>query len=73
VAALAGSAPAEATPSASEPPVPSALGFHEAMNAYKRRLLAEAIARHDGNRAAAARELGLQRTYLYRLTKQLGL
>ena len=49
------------------------LEFHEAVNDHKRRILTEAIARHGGNRAAAARELGLQRTYLYRLAKQLGI
>jgi transcriptional regulator of acetoin/glycerol metabolism len=31
------------------------------------------VDRAGGNRAAAARQLGLQRTYLYRLIKQLGL
>ncbi len=47
------------------------LPFHEAVNEHKRRLLVEAIERNHGNRAAAARDLGLQRTYLYRLAKQL--
>ncbi len=53
-----------------EPALPP-LPFHEAVNEHKRRLISEAICRNDGNRAAAARELGLQRTYLYRLAKQL--
>ncbi len=52
---------------------PEPVAFHDAVNANKRRILEEAIARNDGNRAAAARELGLQRTYLYRLAKQLGI
>jgi hypothetical protein len=49
------------------------LGFHGAVTQFKRQLLADAIARSDGNRAEAARLLGLQRTYLYRLTRQLGI
>ena len=53
-------------------PILEPLEFHEAVNEHKRRLIVEAISRNNGNRAAAARELGLQRTYLYRLAKQLG-
>jgi hypothetical protein len=48
------------------------LGYHAAVEEFKRRLIGEAIARYGGNRAEAARRLGLQRTYLYRLIKQLG-
>ncbi len=48
------------------------LGFHEAVETFKRRLLEEAISLAEGNRAEAARRLGLQRTYLYRLARQLG-
>jgi hypothetical protein len=47
------------------------LGFHPAVEEFKRRLLCQTIAACGGNRAEAARRLGLQRTYLYRLTKQL--
>jgi DNA-binding NtrC family response regulator len=47
------------------------LGFHDAVDDFKRRLLAQAISDAGGNRAEAARRLGLQRTYLYRLTRQL--
>ncbi len=49
------------------------LGFHPAVEEFKRRLLCQTIAACGGNRAEAARRLGLQRTYLYRLTKQLNL
>ena len=48
------------------------LPFHDAVTEAKRRILADAIARAGGNKAEAARLLGLQRTYLYRLEKQLG-
>lgn len=47
------------------------LGYHGAVEDFKRRLLAHTITLSQGNRAAAARQLGLQRTYLYRLVKQL--
>ena len=46
------------------------LGYHGAVEDFKRRLLTQSISLTKGNRAEAARELGLQRTYLYRLVKQ---
>ena len=46
------------------------LGFHGAVDDFKRRLLTQSIVLTKGNRAEAARQLGLQRTYLYRLVKQ---
>jgi DNA-binding NtrC family response regulator len=52
------------------PPSPA---FHPAVEAFKRRLLADTIGSCGGNKAEAARRLGLQRTYLYRLVRQLGL
>ena len=63
-----------------EPEQPAALAaggepipFHEAVDDARRKIIADAIAKAGGNRAEAARILGLQRTYLYRLEKQLGL
>jgi len=47
------------------------LGFHPAVDEFKRRLLCQTIQSCGGDRAEAARRLGLQRTYLHRLTKQL--
>jgi transcriptional regulator with GAF, ATPase, and Fis domain len=47
--------------------------FHDAVREFKRDYLARAIEQADGNRAEAARRLALQRTYLYRLERQLGL
>jgi two-component system, NtrC family, response regulator HydG len=66
-----GTAAAQAATLTSSDATTVPLPFHEAVNEHKRRLIAEAIERNQGNRAAAARELGLQRTYLYRLAKQL--
>lgn len=45
--------------------------WHEQVRAFKRRLLTIALERSRGNRTHAARALGLQRTYLLRLVRQL--
>jgi DNA-binding NtrC family response regulator len=47
--------------------------YHAAVLAYKRHLLQEALAHSDGNQSRAAQALGLQRTYLSRLLKELGI
>jgi len=57
---------------ASGPDGESARPWKEALNEAKREILREALARHDGNQTRAAEELGLQRTYLNRLLKDLG-
>jgi DNA-binding NtrC family response regulator len=46
-------------------------GFHEAVVAYKRQVIREALHRLGGNQSKAASALGLQRTYLARLIKEL--
>lgn len=45
--------------------------YHEAIDAFRRQLIRRALAQTQGNRAAAAKALGLQRTYLSRLIKTL--
>jgi DNA-binding NtrC family response regulator len=45
--------------------------YHEAVVAFKRNLLRAALVRANGNRTRAAEALGLQRTYLLRLVKEL--
>jgi Nif-specific regulatory protein len=50
----------------------SAPTFHAAVVAFKRQMLATALAATAGNRTEAARALGLQRTYLHRLIRELG-
>jgi DNA-binding NtrC family response regulator len=45
--------------------------FHTAVNDYRRELISRILAETAGNRAAAAQILGLQRTYLSRLIKNL--
>jgi DNA-binding NtrC family response regulator len=52
---------------------PAAQDFHEAVNSHRRALLVDALARAQGNRAAAAKALGLHRTHLLKLMKTLGI
>jgi Nif-specific regulatory protein len=47
-------------------------GYHARVAAHKRDLIVEALERHGGSVAAAARELALQPTYLHRLIRHLG-
>jgi hypothetical protein len=46
--------------------------WHGAVTDFKRRLLEQALRSAGGNRTHAARALGLQRTYLLRLIRDLG-
>lgn len=56
--------------SAAAPETPS---YHAALDACKREVIVAALAKTGGNRAAAAKVLGLQRTYLSRLIRSLGI
>jgi len=47
------------------------LSYSESIEAYRRDLILSALSEAKGNRAAAAKALGLQRTYLSRLIKTL--
>jgi len=47
-------------------------GFHARVEAFRRSVLREALVRSGGNQTAAARALGLQRSYLARLAKKYG-
>lgn len=53
-------------------PRSDSLSYHEATNAYRRELIQKALGQAKGNRAAAAKALGLHRTHLLRLMKSLG-
>jgi DNA-binding NtrC family response regulator len=48
------------------------LGYHDAVSDFKRRLIEVTLRQAQGNRTHAARALGLQRTYLLRLIRELG-
>ena len=49
------------------------LPYREAVLAFKRRLIRGALQKTDGNQTKAAENLGLQRSYLNRLIKDLDL
>jgi DNA-binding NtrC family response regulator len=46
-------------------------GYHRAVSKFKRHLIELALHEASGNRTHAARVLGLQRTYLLRLIREL--
>jgi len=47
------------------------LSYHEAIEAYRHELIIQALAHAQGNRATAAKALGLHRTHLMKLIKSL--
>lgn len=47
--------------------------YHKAIDDYRREVIERTLAQTQGNRAEAAKILGLQRTYLARLIKALGI
>lgn len=49
------------------------LELKEAVNAFKKSYIADVIAASAGNKAEAARRLGIERTYLFALIKDLGM
>ena len=67
-------APPPSTPSApvQHPPAPD-LTLREAVDEFQRETIRRTVERHDGNWAAAARELGLHRGNLHHLATRLGL
>ncbi|WP_372696396.1 nitric oxide reductase transcriptional regulator NorR [Immundisolibacter sp.] len=56
-----------------EAPLPVHLPLRDAVDAFQRRLIEDALTRNAGNRAATARELGLDRGNLHRLLRRLDL
>ena len=48
------------------------VSYHGAVCDFKRRLIEATLHQAHGNRTHAARALGLQRTYLLRLIRELG-
>src|SRR5215468_3136216 len=49
------------------------LSYREALDTYRQRLVARALSRTQGNRAAAAKLLGIERRHLLRLMKCFGI
>jgi transcriptional regulator with PAS, ATPase and Fis domain len=57
---------------AAEPPTSStSLTYHAAIHDFRGEFIRRALAQAQGNHAAAAKALGLQRTYLQRLLRTL--
>jgi DNA-binding NtrC family response regulator len=54
------------------PLLPRPIGYHGAVSDFKRRLIETTLQQMSGNRTHTARALGLQRTYLLRLIRELG-
>jgi len=52
-------------------PLSKELPYHEAIDAFRKGLVEKALAESNGSRVAAAKVLGIQRTYLSRLIKTL--
>jgi DNA-binding NtrC family response regulator len=63
--------PAKVVSPALKREVPTGFSYHGAIDEYRRELIEKTLAQTQGNRAAAAKILGLQRTYLSRLIKAL--
>ena len=49
------------------------IGYHAAVEVFKRRVIEDALQRTGGNQSQAAERLGIQRTFLSRLLKRMGL
>jgi DNA-binding NtrC family response regulator len=64
--------PSTVTGSAPVIPLLVGVGYHDAVSDFKRRLIEATLHQAQGNRTHAARALGLQRTYLLRLIRELG-
>lgn len=47
--------------------------YHKEVENFRRELLTRTLLAHCGNRTHAAKALGLQRTYLLRLIRELGI
>jgi anaerobic nitric oxide reductase transcription regulator len=54
------------------PVVPTGKTLHRAVEEFQRDLIRQAIEQHQGNWAAAARDLGMDRSNLYHLAARLG-
>jgi DNA-binding NtrC family response regulator len=47
--------------------------YHDAVRIFKREFLLQTLAAHNGNRTRTARTLGLERTYLLKMIRDLQL
>ena len=58
---------------ANDAPVPAEGSLYELLLGFERRVIEDRIARFDGNMTAAATDLGLERSHLYKKVKKLGI
>lgn len=65
--------PDKMRPSSPEPDAPSGSSFEVAVSSLKQRLIVEALKAENGSKVAAARRLGISRSYLHRLISDFGL
>ncbi len=70
---LGAAMPPVAAPSVPVAPAVDAGPLRHQVDEFQRRLIEAAVARHDGNWSAAARDLGLHRSNLHHLARRLGL
>jgi anaerobic nitric oxide reductase transcription regulator len=66
-------APAAVTPSSASSSAPADVPLRRQLEAFERHAILDAVARHDGNWAAAARALGMHRSNLHHRATRLGL
>ncbi|HXX73889.1 MAG TPA: sigma-54 dependent transcriptional regulator [Nitrospiraceae bacterium] len=66
------SATAESTQHVTQVHIPSG-HYHELVEAYKKRVIEDTLRRNGWNQTKAAEELGLQRTYLTKLLRQMNI
>ena len=66
------SATAESTQHVSQVHIPSG-HYHELVEAYKKKVIEDTLRRNGWNQTKAAEELGLQRTYLTKLLRQMNI
>jgi DNA-binding NtrC family response regulator len=65
--------PSRIVATAARPSSPDVRSYREDMEYYRRELVLAALERSHGNRAAAARALGLHEKYLFKLLRSLGI
>jgi anaerobic nitric oxide reductase transcription regulator len=69
---LPGTSPAPATPTSPAPALPPGATLRDVVDASQRQAIQQALAQHQDNWAAAARQLGLDASNLHKLARRLG-
>ena len=69
---LPGASPASVTPTSPAPALPPGATLRDVVDASQRQAIQQALAQHQDNWAAAARQLGLDASNLHKLARRLG-